>query len=334
MLINNKSLRRTLVGLLILASAGVLAFQLSPWPSVLLIRRAFNKEAEKVNAALAKHVPAGVEEVLNISYDSHDSNALLDIYFPAWVREKDTALRPVVWIHGGGFVSGHKGQVGNYCRILASKGYCVISVDYTIAPEAQYPTPVRQVNAALAFLQANAKTYFINPTGWVLAGDSGGANIAAQLGNMSGNPGYAASLGIRPSLPVNHVKGLILFCGAYSVRPINGQGSHGKFLGSVLWAYGGKKNIAANEKLSTLGVVDYITPSFPPSFISAGNGDPLLSHSRKLAEVLQANGTPIDTLFFPPALEPPLPHEYQFNLDNDQGKQALDRMMGFLSRLR
>jgi acetyl esterase/lipase len=328
------SLRWLLMGILVLVASGFLAFQLSPWPSVLLIRRAFNKDAEKVNSALAKHVPPGVEEVLNISYDSHDSDALLDIYYPAWVLEKDSALTPVVWIHGGGFVSGHKGQVGNYCKILASKGYCVISVDYTIAPEAQYPTPVRQVNTALAFLQANAKNYHINPTGWILAGDSGGANIAAQLGNMSGDSAYAASLGIGPSLPRNLLKGLILFCGAYSVRPISGHGSHGKFMESVLWAYGGKKNIAANEKLSTLGVVEYVTSSFPASFISAGNGDPLLSHSRKLAEVLVSKGVSVDTLFYPAALEPPLPHEYQFNLDNDQGKLALDRMMGFLSRLR
>lgn len=48
---------------------GFLAFKLSPWPSALLIRSAFNKEAIKTNKALEKHVPAGVVAVTDVVYD-------------------------------------------------------------------------------------------------------------------------------------------------------------------------------------------------------------------------------------------------------------------------
>ena len=45
---------------------------------------------------------------------------------------------------------------GNYLKILAARGFVVANVDYSIAPGATWPTPTRQVNAALSYLQAHA----------------------------------------------------------------------------------------------------------------------------------------------------------------------------------
>lgn len=59
---------------LFLLVAGFLSFQFSPWPSTLLIRYAFNKEADKMNAALEKHVPAGIKEIKDIPYDPSDQS--------------------------------------------------------------------------------------------------------------------------------------------------------------------------------------------------------------------------------------------------------------------
>ena len=49
-----------------------------------------------------------------------------------------------------------KGQIANYARILAGKGYTVVGIDYSIAPRKTYPTPVRQLNTALSYLEQNA----------------------------------------------------------------------------------------------------------------------------------------------------------------------------------
>ena len=75
----------------------------------------------------------------------------------------------------------------------------------------------------------------------------------------------------------------------------------------------------------------FVTAEFPPAFISAGNGDPLLPHSRALAEALGRRGVEVDALFFP---EPQarVPHEYQFNLDTDAGREALERAVKFVAR--
>ncbi|TIT51108.1 MAG: alpha/beta hydrolase, partial [Mesorhizobium sp.] len=41
----------------------------------------------------------------------------------------------------------------------------------------------------------------------------------------------------------------------------------------------------------------------------------------------------VDTLFFPDDYSPPLPHEYQFDLERSAGEKALENLTGFLDRL-
>ncbi len=43
-------------------------------------------------------------------------------------------------------------------------------------------------------------------------------------------------------------------------------------------------------------------------------------------------GVDVTTLFYPDDHEPPLAHEYQFDLDNADGRHALDRTIEFLRK--
>ena len=246
----------------------LLAFRLSPWPSVLVIRRAFDKGAAEASQALEKHVPPGVAAVRNETYDAADPDGHLDVFFPADVKDSDRALTTIVWIHGGAWISGTKDQIANYAKILAGHGYTVVGVDYSVAPGKTYPTQLR---------------------------------------------------------------GVVLFCGPYDVRKVKLDGSFGGFLRTVLWSYSGTKDFMANQRFATASVVNYVTPEFPPAFVSAGNADPLEPQSREFADALASQGVPVDTLFFPKDYAPPLAHEYQFNLDVTAGREALDRTLAFLS---
>ena len=55
-------------------------------------------------------------------------------------------------------------------------------------------------------------------------------------------------------------------------------------------------------------------------------------HSRRLATALAARGVEIDTLFYPADHEPPLQHEYQFDLDLDDAETAFSRLVAFFGR--
>ncbi len=323
----------SIVSLLIVGCLILGAFYFSPWPSALIIRYAFEKEAYKTNEALQKHVPAGIATQLHQVYDADDKDALLDIYYPSSLPQSDTTLPLIVWIHGGGWISGNKSHISNYCKILASKGYVVASIDYSIAPEKHYPTPILQTHRALTFLHQHANPLHINTSFIFLAGDSGGAHIAAQTAHSITQPIYAQQLGIIDNTQPVKIAGLLLYCGPYDAENINMDGNFGFFLKTVLWSYSGTKNFHSNPLFKTASIIQYVNSHFPPCFISAGNGDPLLQQSQHFAQKLQHEKVHVDTLFFPTSYEPKLPHEYQFNLDTAAGQMALECSIHFLNTI-
>ncbi|QNA43534.1 alpha/beta hydrolase [Lacibacter sediminis] len=323
---------RIFIVLFTLAVIVFAAFKLSPWPSAMIIRNAFNRGGVTTNDALEKHVPKNITAILDEVYDAADKDAKLDVYYPSSLAANEL-LPVIVWIHGGGLISGDKAHIRNYCKILASYGYVTVSIDYSVAPEKKYPTPLKQTAAALAYLQKQANRFHIDTAHFILAGDSGGAHIASQTANIIYNSSYAKLIGIMPSLNPSQLAGQLLYCGPYDIDNVNTEGAFGGFMQTVLWAYSGSKNHKENELFKTASIINYIEAGYPPSFISAGNGDPLLSHSKALAEKLVTINAKVDTLFFPQDLQPALPHEYQFNLDTEAGKTALQQSLRFLNSL-
>ncbi|MBE9112083.1 alpha/beta hydrolase [Nodosilinea sp. LEGE 07298] len=318
--------------MLIVVGAGTYAaFRLSPWPSALLIRQAFDAEAEQVSEALEPYLPEGVVAVLDQRYaPGHD--AYLDVYFPASLSEGER-LPTVVWSHGGAYISGDKDQIGNYAQVLAGQGFTVVSVNYSIAPGAKFPTPIRQVNQALGYLVENSDRLRVDPNRIFLAGDSAGSHISAQLAVAITEPAYAQQLGLTPAVAPNQIAGMLLYCGPYNVRSVNLSGPLGQFMTTVLWAYSGDRNFAENDYFALANLNDHVTADFPPTFMSAGNADPLLPHSVSLADQLEQLGVPVETLFFPSDHEPGLGHEYQFVLDSEAGQLALERSVQFMKEL-
>jgi acetyl esterase/lipase len=297
----------------------------------LLIRWAFDIDGARTRRALRKHLPAGVSEILDQPYASDDPDAYLDVFYPSSPGDRTPVT--VVWVHGGGWVSGSRKQIGNYTRILAGEGFTVVSVGYSIAPRATYPTPVRQANAALGYLVANAERLNINPSRIVLAGDSAGAQIASQLANIIALPDYAAAVGIVPSIGRAQLAGMLLYCGAYTLDGVDLDGRFRGFIKTVLWSYSGAKDFRAGEAFARAWAADHVTADFPPTFISVGNRDPLQPQSVAMADALERKGVRVERLFFAADTVPPLGHEYQFKLDGAAGKLALERSVAFLRGL-
>ncbi len=243
----------------IVAAVVYTAFQVSPWPAVLLIRHAFKNDAARISLALEKHVPVGIIVQHNEHYDASDRDAYLDVFFPSGPAEGTPLLPTVVWTHGGGWVSGDKEQIANYAKVLAGKGFTVVSIGYSVAPSSTYPTPIRQLNSALSYLVSNATRLRVNPLRFVLAGDSAGSQISAQLANAVSVPSYAEALGITPSIKRSQLAGIILYCGAYTLQGIQFDGPFKDFLRTVLWSYSGHRDFLTNPRFATAWVNDYVT---------------------------------------------------------------------------
>src|ERR1700684_4044696 len=73
----------------LLASLTYIAFQVSPWPSSIMVRRMMDQGDSEAAMRFEKHAPAGVVAALNEHYDAGDEDAYLDVFKPPGVAPTD-----------------------------------------------------------------------------------------------------------------------------------------------------------------------------------------------------------------------------------------------------
>jgi acetyl esterase/lipase len=326
---------RLAVGAVAAVLAGVLgAFALygtSVQPGAALVRSVFEKGALVTPPAGFAQIARTVAERRVPVPTPGAPTAYLDIYTPA---ATGGGPRPVIlWIHGGGFISGSPATVADYAILLAHAGYTVASLGYSLAPGARYPVPVRQGNAALRFLRANAGRFGGDPARIVLGGDSAGAQIASQLAAVETGTGQAgASLAraarLTAAVPPGDLRGVVLFCGLYDMRTVGSTGFPA--LRTYLWAYTGVRDWTSYPAIDQLSTVKHVTSSYPATFLSVGDADPFRSQAAELATALRRHAVPLTTLFWNGTGDH-LNHEYQFDFDLPQARTAFQRTLAFLA---
>lgn len=300
----------------------------SPRPTALLIRRVFAAGGATTRASLDRHAPTGTETVLDVRY-GEEPEMVLDIVRPVGMRSPAPLI---LWIHGGGWIGGSKAELTGWFKLIAAGGYVVAGPDYGLAPEHHYPTPPRHTMAALAFLVARAEQFGFDPARIVIAGDSAGAHVAAQIGALVTTPGYATAVGVVPSIAADQLRGLVLACGPYDLgltRDVRSPAGR-RFIHAVIWSYTGTRTYLDDPRAATWSVTDHLTRSYPPTLITVGDADPLRPHSERLADRLRELGVVVETVFWPVGGTPSLGHEYQFDLDTEAAQRFLLRLFDFL----
>ena len=101
-------------------------------------------------------------------------------------------LPAVMYFHGGGWVVGDRDTHDRLVRDLAHAAHAaIVFVDYSRAPEAQYPVAIEEAYAATAWVKAHGRSVGLDPSRLAVAGDSAGGNMAAVvtlLAKMRGGP--------------------------------------------------------------------------------------------------------------------------------------------------
>lgn len=297
-----------------------------------IIAAAFNMTTTVQQKLLDRHAPDNVLVHNNIIYQP-ERKLGLDLYQPQNIAELGVRST-VVWIHGGGWISGSREHARGYFKLLAAQGYNVVSVQYQLAPQSQYPSQLQQINAALAFLQNHAAKYLIDANKLYLAGDSAGANLASHYAALLTNPDFAQTSEFIPSIQPAQLKGLILHCGIYDLNAFVDMAPDEIKL--VEWgiynmvqAYTGeRRNDAAF--LKQISPIQHITPNYPPVLISGGNKDFLTdSQSLPFVQILKANQVPVKEIFYPES-KTWLIHEYQFYMGKKESQQTFQQTLEFL----
>src|SRR5690242_3059290 len=213
------------------------------------------------------------------------------IYTPKQLRKKDGLAPCLVFFHGGGWVIGNLDSHDVVCRKLAHEGeLIVISVDYRLAPEHQFPAAVEDALTATQWVADNARQFGIDAGRLIVGGDSAGGNLAAvtALAARDAGPKLAGQLLIYPATDF-----------------AMDTPSHREPETSILLTHSVVRWFC-NHYLGGADINDWrASPSraklsgLPPAYVLVAGADPLRDEGNAYAERLKQAGVPVPYRFFP-----------------------------------
>jgi acetyl esterase/lipase len=230
--------------------------------------------------------------------------------------EVPTNKRPcVIVVHGGSWAGGDSKQVPELNSYLAARGYNVATINYRMAPKYQTPAPVKDIQAAIAYLRKHSDELHIDTNNFVLLGRSAGAQIALLAAY---------------TLHETALKGVIDFYGpadmvwGYSV-PSNPWIMDSR---KVMENYIGGTYKQVPQKYAACSPLEFVCKQSVPTLIIHGDNDVLVSpeHSRKLNEKLRQGGIKHYWLKLPWAT-----HGFDYNLNGPGGQLSTFAVETFLN---
>jgi acetyl esterase len=206
------------------------------------------------------------------------------LYTPPNLRSPSAA---VVYIHGGGFVTGSIESHDGLCRRLALQADVrVISLAYRLAPEHPFPAAVEDCVAGTRWVLSQAEQLQIDPARVAVAGDSAGGNLSAVVSHETRNDP------LRPKLAV------LLYPCTDATCSLGSHETMGKnhFLTSenIAWYldnYAGSTD-RRHPALSPLFAKDF--SGLPRTLIYSAGFDPLRDEALAYAEALDEARTSVE----------------------------------------
>ncbi|NKC34312.1 alpha/beta hydrolase [Falsiroseomonas selenitidurans] len=180
----------------------------------------------------------------------------------------------LVFIHGGGWETGGRGQYAFLARRLASLGFAVAVPDYRLWPEARWPDFIEDAARAVAWLRAAGGVVPGGPL--FVMGHSAGGFIAAALAL---DPRWLASAGLPGGRGA--LAGAVLIS-----APISWQPTDEPVVSIFAGAPGGRIEAAPDAAMLAAA---------PPTLLLHGTADTVVGpvHAVELAAALESAGRPV-----------------------------------------
>jgi acetyl esterase/lipase len=245
----------------------------------------------------APSTPEVTREELHIPGPSGAPKVRVLLYVPRNVAGRRGAL---IYMHGGGHVSGFAEGCDARCTSLAKElGCVVVSVDYRLAPETAFPGGIEDCYAALQWIVAQAEPLHIDTTRIAVGGESAGGGLAAALALLArdrGGPAICSQLLIYPMLDDR----------TGSVASANPNA------GEFVWVAGSNRycwTALLGRKPGGSDTASYAAPAraedlrgLPPAFIAVGALDLFVDEDIEYAHRLMRAGVATELHVYPGAV--------------------------------
>jgi acetyl esterase/lipase len=226
-------------------------------------------------------------QVVGVPYGP-DPLHVLDLYLPATTRPAPV----IVFFHGGGWISGSREMVAQSLLREVRDGYAVASVDYRLAPAAQFPAPLEDAKRAVRWVKAHAAQFHVRRDKVFVAGSSAGGHLAAMVALTAG---AFEPTGLPPDLAAqsSRVVGAFVEVGPLDLSALSevavplGPDVVAQLLGCPQPSAEEPVPCSDAQKAAASPVA-YVTPDDPPMYLGYGSLDLLVPPSTNAYELAHA----------------------------------------------
>ena len=291
-------------------------------PIIHIIRRA----QARANAPriAANPNPYGVVIRADLPYlDDGNPDHLLDVYSP---KAAEGALPVIVELHGGGYLSCFKEINAQHGQYLASRGFHVVNMNYTLCPEGSLSTILNELVDVLTWVKAHGDEYGFDLSRLFLTGDSAGGHIVLLAAAIFTSGKFADFFGTRR--PPVKVAGYAASCpeGSFDLKLLpKNLPSHMLWL--ILHRYTFDKALVQHSSYEY-----YMDENYPRVWYCSSPTDSLLyTHTRGMHEFMEAHGFPHIYREYA-SREHKLDHVFNVLFpDYPESRQANDDMIAFFN---
>ena len=219
---------------------------------------------------------------LDVPYGTKSPSQVLDIFLP---EEGDGPFPVYVFVHGGAFMFGDKGDVQFLHAIDGiNRGYAVVSVNYRLVPELLMPGAIYDVKAAIRFLRAHAAEYLLDADRIAIGGNSAGAYYASFVAATQDLPGFDGPEPDNAGFS-SAVGALVAQCGLYDalalaappeVEAAAPQAGPGEIPVNLMTLSIGANAWTIAEAVRLLSPSLYVTAAFPKTLVQVGSADQIV----------------------------------------------------------
>lgn len=169
--------------------------------------------------------------------------------------------------------------------------YAVFVLRYHVAPQGHYPTPQRQLLAAIHHVRTHADEYHVDPAAILTMGFSAGAHLACSAGTLWQEPELTEALGVDPALC--RPDGMVLGYPVITSGPMAHRNSFVQLLGDRYV-----------ELVDAVSLEERVTGQTPPTFLWHTADDTLVpvENSLLLKAALEKHGVPVECHIYPHGL--------------------------------